>query len=490
LILFRSSFPVDRIELRAPVIVMVLAATAIPIELRPPAYEASGYSLSASLAADVLANIFGYVPFGIVLRDLGRLRAVATAAGIAIFAETAQLVMAHRDASIVDVLSNVVGAAFGVTIAYHWKIPLPALVMSRWKSQGAALLAAIMVAAAWITSAGPPSARGMTLPGRLEAHWKLDENSGRIAKDSSGNGLNGRFSSEPKRIDDASDRAVVFDGARDHVDFGSPSALRLVGSMSVSAWIKPTSHPVDDAAIVSSHRSAVAGYQLDTSVDRGPRTMSLKIADECGRRVARYGATPLLVDTWYHVAGVYDAEARTLRVYLNGLLDDGLLLGSVTGTQHSSRSRVYIGRRSDMAGFEFAGTIRDVRIYSRALTGAEIVLDMHGHVPDASGPQRSARADTDGSQAARNRSVHAPCAIASDDEDEHIPIAAAGVGVLVAMAGVGLWPSAGGLIWLMVGFAAGALLPCSALPPMNLWLVPLTSLAGSAAVVFSIRRAT
>jgi Concanavalin A-like lectin/glucanases superfamily len=147
----------------------------------------------------------------------------------------------------------------------------------------------------------------MTLPGRLEAHWKLDENSGRIAKDSSGNGLNGRFSSEPNRIDGASERAVVFDGANDHVDFGSPPALRLVGSMTVSAWIKSTSYPVDDAAIVPSHRSAVAGYQLDTSVDRGPRTMSLKIADECGRRVARHGATPLLVDTWYHVAGVYDS---------------------------------------------------------------------------------------------------------------------------------------------------------------------------------------
>jgi VanZ family protein len=489
LILFRSSFPVDRIELRAPVIFMVLAATAIPIELRPPTYEASGHSLSASLAADVLANILGYVPVGIVLRDLGRFRAVATAAGVAIFAETAQLVMAHRDASIVDVLSNVVGAGCGVTIACHWRIPLPALAVSRWKSQGAAVLAAIIVAAAWISSADPPSARGMTLPGRLEAYWKLDENSGRIAKDWSGNGHNGRFSSEPNRIGAASDQAVVFDGAKDYVDLGSPSALRLVGSMTVSAWIKSTSYPVDDAAIVSGYSSAVAGYQLDTTVDRGPRTVSLKIADECGTLAARYGATPLVVDTWYHVAGVYNSEARTLSVYLDGILDDGFLLGSIPTAQHSSRSHVYIGRRSDAEGFEFAGAIRDVRVYSRALTAAEIVSDMRGNATDAPTPQRAVGANASAPQARRNDLVHAPCAIFSDHEDVHIPVGAAALGLLVAAAGVGFWPSSSGLIWLVVGLAAGALLPCSALPPVNSWIVPLASLAGSASAVVSMRRA-
>ena len=43
--------------------------------------------------------------------------------------------------------------------------------------------------------------------------------------------------------------------------------------------------------------------------------------------MARYGATELVRDTWYHVAGVYDANVRTLNVYLNGHLDDGFLLG-------------------------------------------------------------------------------------------------------------------------------------------------------------------
>jgi VanZ family protein len=472
------SRPAERIELRVPVIVMVLAATAIPVELRSPTYEALGFSVSASLVSDVLANILGYVPVGIVSWDLGPSRALTTAIVVAMFAETAQLFITHRDPSMVDVASNVVGAILGVAIASHWKIRLPALAVSQGKSQIAALLAVMIVVDVWTTSGDVPSPRGVTSPGTLEAYWKFGESSGRVVEDSSGHGLSGRFSKEPNWVDSVTGRAVLFDGAKDYVDFKHPTALRLAGSMTVSAWIKSTSYPVDDAAIVSSH-SGAAGYQLDTTVDRGPRTIGFKIANECGRLAARYGAAPLLAGAWYHVAGVYDSEARTLDVYLNGELDNGFLFGSVTGTQHSSRSHVYIGRRSDGAGYEFAGFIHDVRIYSRALKAAEIVADMRGNVADALVPEPVGGEKTDSQQTlGRQDLVHAPCAVFSDSEDRHIPIAAAGLGLLVAVAGVGLWPYSGGLLWLVVSLAAGVLLPSSTLPAINLWLVPMTSLAG------------
>jgi hypothetical protein len=319
----------------------------------------------------------------------------------------------------------------------------------------------------------------------LEAYWKLGESSGRIVEDLSGSGVDGRFGNEPNRLDTVIGRAVLFDGSKDYVDIGSPTSLRLAGSMTVSAWIRSASYPVDDAAIVSSH-SGTSGYQLDTTIDSGPRTIGFKIANECGQVAARYGATPLLTDTWYHISGVYDSEARTLDVYLNGELDNGFLSGSVTDTQHSSRSHVYIGRRSDWGGYEFAGFIRDVRIYSRALEAAEIVSDMRGKVADVPVPEREAVGKADSQRTVRRHDlVHARCAL---DEDKHFPIAAAGVGLLVAVAGVGLWPYGGELLWLVASLAAGVLLPASTLPAINLWLIPLTSLAGGASVTVSIHR--
>ena len=75
----------------------------------------------------------------------------------------------------------------------------------------------------------------------------------------------------------------------------------------MSAWINSAAFPVDDAAIVSKRASGEVGYQLDTTVDRGPRTIGFKLTNSSGGNMFRYGATTLQANTWYYVTGVYDA---------------------------------------------------------------------------------------------------------------------------------------------------------------------------------------
>ena len=96
-----------------------------------------------------------------------------------------------------------------------------------------------------------------------------------------------------------------------------------------------------------SFRANGPGYQLDTTVDTGPRTIGFKIVDPCGNLMARYGATELIRDTWYHVAGVYDADTRALNVYLNGHPDNGFLLAPVAPAQQASSQSIFVGRRAD-----------------------------------------------------------------------------------------------------------------------------------------------
>ena len=50
----------------------------------------------------------------------------------------------------------------------------------------------------------------------------------------------------------------------------------------------------------------------------------------------RYGATPLQLNTWYDIAGVYNAASQTMDVYLNGVLDNGALVGTITSSQQNS----------------------------------------------------------------------------------------------------------------------------------------------------------
>jgi hypothetical protein len=70
LIILNGNRTTRRITLRAPVMLMVLAATAIPVESRPPRLASLDMHINA---ADVVANLGGYVPVGMVLADTGLL---------------------------------------------------------------------------------------------------------------------------------------------------------------------------------------------------------------------------------------------------------------------------------------------------------------------------------------------------------------------------------------------------------------------------------
>jgi len=472
------------VRLRAPVLTMILAATAIPVAFSP-LHQAE--LLPVIDAYDIMANIAGFVPVGIVLAALGPVRAVMAAALLSMFAETSQLVMLYRTPSLTDVATNVVGAILGVIVVARYNLK-PQFTATRRIGTVAAALALLLILGVWKMSGNWPSDRGTTTPGTgtLEAHWTFDESSGRVALDSSGHGLNGEYHNEPKRVAGPMGSAVKFDGKADYIAFGHPAALRLTGSVTISAWIKSTSFPWDDAAIVSSFNGV--GFQLDTTIDKGLRTIGFKLGNSCGTMMARYGKTPLALNTWYYVAGVYNAKAKTIDVYLNGELDNGFLLGPVMGIQKSSRENVYAGRRSDSDQFGFAGEIDDARIYSRPLTKAEITADMLGSV-QSSAPQRAAGGGHARTPSREDRKE--ACSGAPDPEDKNLPGVAAALGVLAAIACAGLFPSRRPLRCLIVSLAAGLLFvpaTASTIPVLTRWMMLLLSLAGGASVALTMRR--
>jgi hypothetical protein len=174
----------------------------------------------------------------------------------------------------------------------------------------------------------------------------------------------------------------------------------MTGSMTISAWINSSALPADDAAIVSKREAGSVGFQLDTTIDRGPRTIGFKLTTSTGGTMYRYGATAMATNTWYHVAGVYDATARTMNVYLNGQLDNGVLVGTVSASQMNSSQNVNIGRRPGYPGAsEFLGAVDEVRIYNRVLSPSEIQTDMaDGNAPptDSVAPTVSLTAPSSG----------------------------------------------------------------------------------------------
>lgn len=495
----------DRVRLLVPIIVLVLGATAIPVELRR--FDLATLRLGWN-PRDLIENLILYVPVGVVLARLGFWRAVMIATLLLLFAETCHLFMMHRFPSPVDLATNIAGAMTGLLISWRWRIHESAIrvnVWTAWLSLLAAL--ALLVAMAPLAARAILSlkersdweklsvnCRGATLPGSLKAHWTFDEMVARVIDDSSGNGLDGTLIGGTVLADGILGTAVRLDGKNDYVDFGHPVDLRLMGSLTICAWINSISFPSDDSAIVSTHTHD-PGYQLDTTVDTGPRTIGFKLGNPCGNTMARYGATEVVRDTWYHVAGVYGADAQTMNVYLNGHLDDGLLEGPVAPAQQATSQPVCVGRRPDLEGYEFAGLIDDVCIYSRALEQVEIEKVMSG-VTIGSHPAWKAAHALAGDILEKRRTGHADLCPQptrpTRPEDALGPGLMVAAGVPSAPACAGFWPGHT-LSSLGVSLTVGPLLfPAAAiiLPPYVPWMFPLLSLTGGASVAVSFVRAS
>ena len=255
----------------------------------------------------------------------------------------------------------------------------------------------------------------VTQPTGLVAGYAFNETSGSTTADASGNGNTGILTNGAVFVAGKNGNAVRLDGVNDHVNLGNPASLQLIGSMTISAWINAASFPFDDAAVVSSMASnETSGFQLDTTVDTGPRRIGFKLVSSTGGFIGRYGATALQLSQWYHIAGVYAAASQTVVVYLNGQLDNGTLVGTVGAAQRNSSLAVNIGQRPAWPGtYNFAGRIDDVRIYNRALTQAEIQADMNtpvgGNPPptDTTPPSISLTAPANGTTVSGTTTVSA-----------------------------------------------------------------------------------
>lgn len=74
---------------------------------------------------------------------------------------------------------------------------------------------------------------------------------------------------------------------------------------------------------------------------------------------------------WFYCAGTYQGSSGTINVYVNGVLDQGSIIGTVPTALNSGTSTVVIGNVNS-GSYYFNGSIGQVVIHNRALSAAEI----------------------------------------------------------------------------------------------------------------------
>ena len=215
-------------------------------------------------------------------------------------------------------------------------------------------------------SAGTADPWGGVLP---IGWWKLDENTGILAQDSSGNGNNGTLTNGPIWTQGMNGPCLNFDGADDFVDCASPGILNFGNNpFSISVWFKNTAPSGYDTIVGKGGFWANDEYQMYTLggnlhfyVDKGGTKYD-----------TLYGIS---TNQWYHAVGVYDGSY--IKLYVNGIF---ITQTAASGLNIGNATSFRIGRAG---GDPFAGLIDDVRVYNYALSQAQVAWLYNAGAPVA-----------------------------------------------------------------------------------------------------------
>jgi len=203
--------------------------------------------------------------------------------------------------------------------------------------------------------------------------WKLDETSGTVASDSSGRNFRGILRNGPVWIDGLDGGALQFDGRDDYVAIANVYYGRVANlQVTVALWVKSESE--NDQVLFSFDRNEYWRLEINgTAAEAGQVGWSL-MTDAGQADLA--GKTRIDNGQWHHVAGVFDRGA--IYIYVDGKVDASTRLGTTFGTGNPRFG--FLGVGSEATKFDgdkapenyFQGAMDDVRLYTRALTAAEI----------------------------------------------------------------------------------------------------------------------
>jgi hypothetical protein len=215
----------------------------------------------------------------------------------------------------------------------------------------------------------------------LLGSWPLDETSGSIAGDATGNGNNGTIVNAVYNTNGKFGGSLTFAGNGDYVNLGDPSSgafdFGTTQNFSVSAWVKTNSS--GGIKYMVNKGDTNASYWL-----RFEANNTIKFLLDYGSTYDAAQSTVTYTDgKWHHVIGTADRIAG-LKLYV-----DGVLVGqdsSLTGGNISNALPLTIGANSTNT---MNGQIDEVKLFGYALTSKEVQavygLTAHWKLDEASG---------------------------------------------------------------------------------------------------------
>jgi hypothetical protein len=209
----------------------------------------------------------------------------------------------------------------------------------------------------WMTGWKPPAI----------AYWAFDENGGSVAVDGSDFGREGTLLNMDDNdwVEGRAGNALAFDGINDYVRIEGWKGLLGGASRTVCAWIN-TSMTGPGNIVMWGDPAAVSEWRFFAKGD-----LDGKLCRSTGGGYV-VGTRDVCDGAWHHVAVVLEndgtPDAAEVRLYVDGV-EDAITLSKSAAVDTVVGSDVLIG--SNRVHY-FDGLIDEVRIWDRALSGAEI----------------------------------------------------------------------------------------------------------------------
>ncbi|HIE30467.1 TPA: LamG domain-containing protein, partial [Candidatus Poribacteria bacterium] len=195
--------------------------------------------------------------------------------------------------------------------------------------------------------------------------WLFDEGKGDIAKDSSGNGNDGKINGA-KFSNGKISQALSFDGSDDFVEIPARVSLDTRLHITIAAWIYPTK----DGPIVNyQHPGGRWGTHLWITA---PSNLFVRVIKRDGAFTTHL-TCPISLKAWHHVATIYGHSSGVVSLFLDGKECNSLNIGV---TEQSTHGPVFMGK-APWDGRAFKELIDEVAIFNVVLSKEEIQAIMN-----------------------------------------------------------------------------------------------------------------
>ncbi|MHC4735612.1 MAG: LamG domain-containing protein [Planctomycetota bacterium] len=190
----------------------------------------------------------------------------------------------------------------------------------------------------------------------------FDEGEGAIAHDSAGNNHGSIFGAT--WTTGQINGALSFDGVNDYVDMADTVKDYLGINYTVSAWIK--TNTVSASTSILTYRHSTDGNPVLFALGQYYTNVDFAVRDNSHNLAKAIYANALTTNTWYHVAGV--REANTVNAYVNGVsgTPDSAILGTISPDNLKIGALQFGG---NPISNHFDGTIDDVKAIRVSMFG-------------------------------------------------------------------------------------------------------------------------